>query len=123
MCGDDDDLNQLDEELFNRFLELARHFGVQPKDQAVSKQMDLSSEASRSGYLEDLLRAGLTRAVNDASHIHHGDRMDMIAGQALVFARLSGLLAGQFPPESDLFHSTISALMQGHKEAGKSGQH
>lgn len=119
MCGDDDDLNQVDEQLYNQFLKLAARHGVRPDDSAQHTPVDLSSESSRASYMEGLFRAGMTRAVNDAAHLKAGERMDVVAGQAIVFARLAGVLAGQFPPESDLFHAVISALMEGHKEPGK----
>ena len=119
MCGDDDDLNQIDEEMFSRFLQTADMFGVTAENQSNNASVDLTNEKSRTAYMDGLLKAGLTRAVNDAKNFHHGEHMDVIAGQAIVFARLSGLLAGQFPPESDLFHAVISALMEGHKEAAR----
>jgi hypothetical protein len=69
--------------------------------------------------MEGLLKAGLTRSVNDTVNLPGGERMDAVAGQAIVFARLSGLLAGLFPHDSDIFHSVISALMEGHREANR----
>ena len=118
MCGDDDDNSQVDEELFKRFLKLANAVGVKPSISATNTPVDLTEQKSRTIYMDGLFKAGLTRAVNDASHLQHGERMDVLAGQAIVFARLAGLLAGQFPAESDMFHTAINALMQGHKEAG-----
>jgi hypothetical protein len=116
MCGDDDDLNQVDEDLYNRFLNKANKLGVSPEVRDGITTLDLNDPGTRSKYMEDLFKAGLTRAVNDADGQKSGDRMDIVAGQAIVFARLAGLLAGQFPPESDLFHTVVSALMDGHKE-------
>jgi hypothetical protein len=118
MCGDDDDYSQVDEELFKRFLILASSLGVTPVANAANTPVDLTGEKSRTTYMDGLFKAGLTRAVNDASHLLNGERMDVLAGQAIVFARLSGVLAGQFPAESDMFHTVVNALMQGHKEAG-----
>ena len=117
MCGDDDDLNQVDEDLYNRLLSKAGRFGVSPERQSNKPVLDLNNQEIRSRYMDDLFKAGLTRALNDADSQNSGDRMDMVAGQAIVFARLAGLLAGQLPPESDLFHAIVSALMEGHKEA------
>ena len=117
MCGDDDDLNQVDEDLYNRFLEKASRLGVSPASHEVNAALDLTDQHIRSSYMDELFTAGLRRALNDAGNQKSGDRMDMVAGQAIVFARLAGLLAGQLPPESDLFHTVMSALMEGHKEA------
>ena len=120
MCGDDDDLNQVDEDLYNRLLDKASGFGVSPANQEGNTALDLNDQQKRFQYMNDLFTAGLKRALNDADCQNSGDRMDMVAGQAIVFARLAGLLAGQFPPESDLFHTVVSALMDGHKEAHSS---
>lgn len=117
MCGDDDDLNQVDEDLYNRFLDKANRLGVSPTNHEADAALDLNDQHIRSRYMDDLFTAGLKRALNDADSQKSGDRMDMVAGQAIVFARLAGLLAGQLPPESDLFHAVMSALMEGHKEA------
>lgn len=117
MCGDDDDYSQVDEELFKRFLKLASSLGVIPQAKATNTPVDLTEQKFRADYMDGLFKAGLSRAVNDANYLQHGERMDVLAGQAIVFARLSGLLAGQFPAESDMFHTAINALMQGHKEA------
>jgi hypothetical protein len=106
-------------ELFKRFIKSASKLGVLPDTKATNAHLDITSEKDRSNYMDSLFKAGLTRAVNDATSLHQGDKMDVIAGQAIVFARLSGLLAGQFPPGSDLFHTIVNALMQGHKEAEK----
>ncbi len=117
MCGDDDDHSHLDDDLFNHFLKVADKFGVKPDKNAENTPHDLTDNDARSRYMEGLFKAGLTRAVNDASHIHHGHKMDVVAGQAIAFARLSGMLAAQLPPDADLFHAVVSALMEGHKEA------
>lgn len=117
MCGDDDDdKRQMDEKFFKQFLKLAGSLGVSPSTDATNTPISVTDQVSRTSYMDGLFKAGLSRAVNDAHHLQHGEKMDVLAGQAIVFARLSGLLAGQFPPESDLFHTVINALMQGHKE-------
>ncbi|MGY8814367.1 MAG: hypothetical protein ACKVHQ_06575 [Gammaproteobacteria bacterium] len=117
MCGDDDDINHIDEELFKRFIKSASTHGVTPDTKAENTHLGITNEKDRSIYMDSLFKAGLTRAVNDATSLQHGDKMDVLAGQAIVFARLSGLLIGQFPPGSDLFHTVVNALMQGRKEA------
>jgi hypothetical protein len=117
MCGDDDDHSHLDEDLFNHFLKAANKFDVLPDESATNTPIDLKDSDARSRYIEGLFKAGLTRAVNDAHHLQHGHKMDVVAGQAIAFARLSGMLAAQLPPEADLFHAVISALMEGHKQA------
>jgi hypothetical protein len=123
MCGDDDehDHDHMDEELVNRFLELAGRYNITPDPAGAGPPGQLTDENLRGIYMEGLLKAGLTRAINDAINLPEGERMDIIAGQSIVFARLAGLLAGLFPPGTDIFHTVISALMEGHGEATRIG--
>jgi hypothetical protein len=114
MCGDLDELERIDDELFERFIELTRHFGVSPR--ANGDRLQLDSEHARREYMEDLFKAGLTRCLNDAAGLPNGERMDAIAGQAIVFARLAGCLAAQFPPEADLFRTVTAAVVDGNRE-------
>ena len=116
MCGDFDDHERIDDEMFERLLEMATRFGVtsgQPNDNAPNQ---LTEESDRAAYMRDLFKAGLTRSISDAANLPHGEHMDAIAGQAIVFARLAGFLAGQFPPQTDLFREVSGALLQGHSE-------
>lgn len=116
MCGDFDDQERIDDELFEHFVELTHHFGVQPKLNGSAAAMQLDSESDRADYMQELFKAGLTRCLSDAAHLPRGERMDAIAGQAIVFARLAGFLAAQFPPEADLFRTVTGAVLDGHSE-------
>lgn len=116
MCGDFEESDLIDEQLFNRLLEQAKEQGVVPARPGADAPADLSAEEARTAYLQRLFQAGLSRAVNDAGNLPQGERMDAVAGQALAFARLAGFLAGQLPPEADLFRAVTEALMQGHRE-------
>lgn len=116
MCGDFDDQERIDDELFERFVDLARHFGVRPKLNGSAAPLQLDSESNRADYMQDLFKAGLTRCLNDAAHLPRGERMDAIAGQAIVFGRLAGFLTAQFPPEADLFRTVTGAVVDGHSE-------
>ncbi|NNC77629.1 MAG: hypothetical protein HKN77_06650 [Woeseiaceae bacterium] len=116
MCGEFDDNERIDEELFDRFLELALHFKVQPDSDSVSSPADLQSEDARSKYMDELFRAGLKRCMNDAANLPLGERMDALAGQAIVFARLVGFLTAQFPPEVDLYRTVTAAIQDGYNE-------
>lgn len=116
MCGDFDDLDRVDDELFERFLDLAGRFGVTPGQPGSKAPVQLTEESTRAAYMKDLFRAGLTQSVNDAANLPHGEHMDALAGQAIVFARLAGFLAGQFPPQTDLFRTVSGALLDGHRE-------
>ena len=120
MCGEIYEHDHIDKELFDRFVELAGRHGVSPgsPDGDMPSTL-LTGQAQRSAYMDGLFKAGLARAVSNGANLPPGDRMDSLAGQAIVFARLAGFLAGQFPPEADLFHSTIGALMEGHDEQAR----
>jgi hypothetical protein len=64
--------------------------------------------------MDTLFAAGLVRAASDANAATEGQRVDAIAAQAIAFARLAGFLAGNLPPEADLFRATIEAVTDGH---------
>lgn len=116
MCGDFDDQERVDEELFERFVKLAKNFGVtkgRPGDDAPTR---LAGERVRADYMNRLFRAGLSRSLNDAANLPRGEHMDALAGQAIVFARLAGFLAGQFPPETDLYRTISGAMLEAHSE-------
>jgi hypothetical protein len=120
MCGDHDEHDHehdhLDQEVFDRLTHLASHHDIQPTPEAGNTPATLDDERLRSAYLEGLFRAALTRIVNDAAQIPEGERIDILAGQSIVFARLAGLLAGLLPTGSEQFHTVINALMQGYHE-------
>lgn len=116
MCGDFDEQERVDEELFERFLEEIRRFGVAISPDAAGGPPNLDSEEIRGKYMDDLFRAGLTRCVNDAISLPYGERMDALAGQAIVFARLAGFITAHFPPEADLFRMVTGAVVDGHND-------
>jgi len=119
MCGEIDEQERIDEELFERFLSLLGKYDITPSTIAHGAPPNLEKEDARNAYMNTLFKAALTRTVNDAANLPNGERMDILAGQAIVFARIAGFLAAQFPPENDLFRTTIAALMEGHKEVVK----
>lgn len=118
MCGDLDDDVQLDNEILQRFLMIARNHGAIPQSNA-SAPPDLGETAGRSAYMDTLFSAGLARAVSDAAATREGQRVEAIAAQAIAFARLAGFLAGQLPPEADLFRAAVEALTDGHAMPGR----
>lgn len=116
MCGDFDHHDGLDDELFERLLELAAERGVTPNTDGGDRPHGLEDVSARRSYMDGLFRAGLTRAVSDAAMLPAGERADAMAGQAIVFARLAGFLAGQFPPQADLFRLVSAAMLEGCDE-------
>ncbi len=121
MCGEFDEQSRVDEELFDRFLELAATHGVMPGTPGSDTPTDLTEQSVRTAYLDRLFKAGLERAASDATNLPLGERMDVLAGQAIVFARLAGFLAGQFPAETDLFRTVVGTLVESHSEPGGLG--
>lgn len=118
MCGDFEEDDVLDEKLFERFITLAGQFDVTPDKQKKSSPFNLGRTTDRRQYMEELFRAGLLRSANDAKHIPEpGDHMDAIAIQAVVFGRLSGFLAGQLPPESNIMKAAMESYLEGYNEA------
>lgn len=118
MCGELDDDVQVDNDIFQRFLMIAKNHGAVPRaDQ--DPPPDLEQAAGRSAYMDTLFSAGLVRAVSDTAAAREGQRVEAIAAQAIAFARLAGFLAGQLPPEADLFRATIEALTDGHAMPGR----
>lgn len=118
MCGELDDDVQVDNDIFQRFLAIAGNHGAVPRADHEAPP-DLAGSAGRSAYMDTLFSGGLVRAVSDAAAAGDGQRVEAIAAQAIAFARLAGFLAGQLPPEADLFRGTIEALTDGHAMAGR----
>ncbi len=118
MCGEFEEEDYLDETMFRRFLALARSFGVRPADGNKKSDMDLSQDEDRTQYMKELFSAGLVRSVNDAQFIpQDGERMNAVAVQSIVFARLAGYLAGQLPGEANMTKATMEAMLDGFSEA------
>ncbi len=116
MCGDFDHHDELDDELFEGLLALAAGHGVTPQADGRNCPASLADVSARRAYMDGLFRAGLTRAVSDAAMLPAGERADAMAGQAIVFARLAGFLAGQFPAQADLFRTVSAAMLEGCDE-------
>jgi hypothetical protein len=119
MCGDLEDDTAFDDLIFGRFTDFARKHGVQPKPEIRPLAHDLTGPEGQRAYMSGLFHDAMVRAVNDTAAAAEGTRADAIAGQAVVFARLAGMLAAQLPPESDLFRATMEAFMDGHGEPAR----
>lgn len=118
MCGDLDDDTRLDDELFARFVALARRYGAAPEPRQPPQQ-DLAGEQARHAYMSRLFLEILRRSISDAAAFPEGRRGDAMAAQAIVLARLAGFLAGQLPPETDLFRAMIEAMTDGYGEPAR----
>jgi hypothetical protein len=113
MCGDlDEDGTRLDDELYGWLVATARVYGIAPATDAPPRPWTANS-GERMGLL---FRQAFTEAITDIAQAPAGSRAESIRGQAIVLARLAGLLAGHLPPESDVFRTLIDALMDGNRE-------
>lgn len=119
MCGEIDESIQIGQDLLDRFTVMSKMLGFTAEGQGGGAPEKLASAAGRAAYMEQLFKAGLTRALNDAHAADEDETVDAIASQAIAFARLAGFIAGQLPPEADLFRSVIEALTMGHAETGR----
>ena len=58
----------------------------------------------------------LTDTLAEVEGAAETEKIDVIASRAIVLARLAGFLAGQLPPDADLFRTVIEAVTEGHAE-------
>jgi hypothetical protein len=116
MCGEVDESDLIGPEILERFTVMGKMLGLAPAPGAGPASEGLSTSEGRAAYMEQLFRAGLTRALSDATAADSAETVDAIAAQAIAFARLAGFIAGQLPPEADLFRTVIEAVTAGHGE-------
>ena len=57
-----------------------------------------------------------SRALSQVAAAEEDEAVDALASQAIALARLAGFLAGQLPPEADLYRAVIEAVSAGHNE-------
>lgn len=119
MCGDIEEDTSFDDLIFRRFAAFARNYGAGAPDNPQPLGYDLTEPEGRGDYMSRLFRDAMLRAVTDASAAAEGSRADAIAGQAVVFSRLAGILSAQLPPESDVFRSCMEAFMDGNGEPAR----
>jgi hypothetical protein len=114
MCGEIDEQAAVGQELIERFQALARQ--MQLDQPAPAPPPDLSRQDSRTAYMESVFRDGLARALTGVAAADDDAAVDALALRAIALARLAGFLAGQLPPEADLFRALIEAVTAGHAE-------
>ncbi len=119
MCGEIDENLQINQELLERFNVMAKMLGAKPLEPGQSGPVGLAEADGRAAYMDQLFQLGLVRALTDANATEEGEAVDAIASQAIAFARLAGFIAGQLPPDADLFRSVVEAVAAGHAETGR----
>ncbi len=117
MCGDLDDDTVINTEIQERFLAMAKKKGVTTGAGAETPG-DLAAAPGRAAYMDRIFLQGLERAVADVQGAAEDEKVDAIASLAIAFARLAGFIAGNLPPEADLYKTVIEAVTTGHGEPG-----
>jgi hypothetical protein len=111
MCGDvDEEAGEIEGQLYARFLAHARAL-LEPHAPAQAAPADPLA------YMEKLFADALSRSVRDGEEAGADQRYVRLTSQALVFARLAGLLAGHLGLDQDPLRKVIEALMHGYAEA------
>jgi len=119
MCGEIDEQVLVGQEMLERLQAMAKRLDL-PEAGAVAggAPKDLGEEAGRAAYMERVFRSGLAAAMAEVAAAEEDETVDALALRAIALARLAGFLAGQLPPEADLFRAVIEAVATGHAEPG-----
>lgn len=69
MCGEFEEEDYIDDQLFGRLLQMADKYGVTPGEAGDSGPPDLTTQEARSHYMTGLFQAGLTRSLTDSNNL------------------------------------------------------
>ena len=116
MCGEIDEQVLVGQDLREQFTVMSRMLGLDPATGTGKGPTGLADADGRAAYMEQIFRSGLANALHDVSASAEEETVDALASQAIALARLAGFIAGQLPPEADLFRSLIEAVTAGHAE-------
>ncbi len=119
MCGEIDEQVQVGQDLREQFKVMSSMLGLEPVTRTSEGPTGLADAEGRAAYMEQIFRSGLAHALHDVSAAADEETVDALASQAIALARLAGFIAGQLPPEADLFRSLIEAVTAGHAEPGQ----
>ena len=134
MCGDLEETDGESERLYGVFLQAAEaaiheaidHRGGSRRrieqSQGDSTDHQLSDDALHA-YMDGLFADVLSACIKDARKASSAERYRVLASQAIVLARLAGLLAGHRDPREDPLASSIEALMAGYGSRGSLHSH
>lgn len=106
MCGDLEEEDKLEGDLYQRFLVQSRAMLERPLS---------GGEMNR--YLDELFNAVLKRCLSDAEQVANPNAYKQLAMQSLVMARLAGFLAGHVALNEDPMRKVLEAVMLGYQEA------
>jgi hypothetical protein len=115
MCGEIEDEASLEEQIVAHFREVAQLYLKTAADEP-SKE---APEASVHGYMDHLFAVVLRKCLQDLDDGIEGHSLEHLRVQAIVLARLSGLLASQLPPELETLPASMDAMLVGYREIEK----
>jgi hypothetical protein len=116
MCGEIDEQVIVGQDMRARLEGLTAGMNLPSPEDDGEDPVDLAQAEGRGTYMERIFRSGLARALEDIKRAQEDETVDALAAQSIALARLAGFLAGQLPPEADLFRALIEAVSSGHNE-------
>ncbi|HSM42454.1 MAG TPA: hypothetical protein VK862_17015 [Afifellaceae bacterium] len=120
MCGEIDEQAMVGQDLLEQARVMAGMLGVKvgvaPTDHGPAGLADASGRAA---YMDKVFNTGLASALADMNSAAEDEVVDVVASRAIALARLTGFMAGQLPPEADLFRAVIEAVTAGHAEPAR----
>ena len=119
MCGEIDEQAQIGQEMLERARAMARRMKLPATQGSGADPTGLAAPEGRVAYMEKVFQLGLARALDDIARAEEDEMVDALAAQSIALARLAGFLAGQLPPEADLFRAVIEAASAGYAEPGE----
>jgi hypothetical protein len=106
MCGDLEEEDRFEGDLYQRFLVQSRALLDKP-----------ATGGDMNRYLDQLFADLLKRCVQDAEAVAAPSAYQQVAMQSLVLARLAGFLAGHVALNEDPMRKVMEAVMLGYGEA------
>lgn len=120
MCGEIDEQALVGQDLLEQARVMSGMLGVEAgKVAAGTAPAGLAEADGRSAYMDRIFNNGLASALSDMASVPDEEVVDVVASQAIALARLAGFIAGQLPPEADLFRAVVEAVAAGHAEPGR----
>ena len=122
MCGELDEGVQINAEIRDRLTIISRKVGVTLSGDPVDPG-PLEDAGDRAAYMDRLFARLLEETLAEVEGAGETEKVDVIASRAIALARLAGFLAGQLPPDADLFRAVIEAVSDGHAEPRRIADH
>ncbi len=116
MCGEIDSEVPLDLQIGGHFRGLAQRY----LDQAAGAGTE---GRAAHAYMDRLFGAVLGTCVTDLEDAGDEASLEQLRAQAIVLARLSGLLASQLPAELEALPAAMDAMLVGYRETEPASDH